>query len=195
MTITAKSVATLLMESTEDDARERQDETGGESAMATSHPGGEAGPPPTTFPWPPALLAAAVIAALVLGHTVPLPWPGEDDSAARWIGRGLGLAGVALLAWAVWTLRRHATSVRPDRAASALVTDGPFRFRRNPIYLADVLILAGVAELTKNVWFAVLALVFAALVTWLAILPEERHLEQRFGDAYRAYKARTRRWI
>ena len=52
-----------------------------------------------------------------------------------------------------------------------------------------------VAELTKNIWFVVLAAVFAVLVTWLAILPEERHLEARFGDEFRNYKARTRRWI
>jgi protein-S-isoprenylcysteine O-methyltransferase Ste14 len=58
-----------------------------------------------------------------------------------------------------------------------------------------VLLLLGAAELTKNVWFVILAPLFAALVTWLAILPEERHLEAKFGDAYRAYKASTRRWI
>jgi protein-S-isoprenylcysteine O-methyltransferase Ste14 len=53
----------------------------------------------------------------------------------------------------------------------------------------------GLAELAKNVWIAVLAIPFAILVTWLAILPEEVHLEARFGDAFRDYKARTRRWI
>lgn len=111
------------------------------------------------------------------------------------VGRGLGAAGLALLVWAVWTLRRHGTTVLPDKAADVLVTDGPFRFRRNPIYVADILILFGIAELTQNVWFVILALPFAVLVTWLAILPEERHLEERFGDAYRDYKARTRRWI
>jgi protein-S-isoprenylcysteine O-methyltransferase Ste14 len=183
-----------LMESIEDDevrGAGRDREVG--SAMATSPEGDHA--PPTRFPWPPALLAAVVVAAVTLGTLAPLPWPGEDDPAARWIGRGLGVAGVALLLWAALTLRRHRTTILPDKAATALVTDGPFRFRRNPIYLADVLILAGVAELTKNIWFAILAFLFALLVTWLAILPEERHLEQRFGEAYRAYKARTRRWI
>ncbi len=69
------------------------------------------------------------------------------------------------------------------------------RIRRNPIYIADVLMLLGVAELTKNVWFAIFAVAFVPLVTWLAILPEERHLEDRFGDTYRAYKASTRRWF
>jgi protein-S-isoprenylcysteine O-methyltransferase Ste14 len=55
--------------------------------------------------------------------------------------------------------------------------------------------LLGVAELTHNVWFVILATLYIPLVTWLAVLPEERHLEAQFGEDYRAYKARTRRWI
>lgn len=151
--------------------------------------------PPSTIPWPPILLVAMVAAAITLGRLVPLDWPGVDDAIGHFIGRGLGAAGLALLVWAGWTLRRHGTTVLPDKAATALVTDGPFRFRRNPIYVADILILFGIAELTQNIWFVILVLPFAILVTWLAILPEERHLEERFGDAYRDYKARTRRWI
>ncbi len=150
---------------------------------------------PSSVPWPPILIVAVVAAAIVLGRLAPLPWPGEADAMARLVGRGLGLAGLALLAWSAITLRRHATTVRPDRPATALVTDGPFRYRRNPIYLADALILLGIAELTQNIWFAIVVLPFAALVTWLAILPEEQHLEARFGEAYRVYKATTRRWV
>lgn len=151
--------------------------------------------PPSTRPWPPILLAAIVIAAVAAGYALPLPWPGEDDLMAHVAGLGLGVAGLALFLWAAWTLRRHNTTILPDKAANALVTDGPFRFRRNPIYIAHVLMLLGIAELTHNIWFALLALLYIPLVTWLAILPEEHHLEVRFGDAYRAYKASTRRWI
>ncbi len=152
-------------------------------------------PPPSTIPWPPILLAAVFAGAAVLGYVLPLPWPGENDPMAHLVGRGLGLLGIALLIWAGWTLRRHNTTVLPDKAATRLVTDGPFRFRRNPIYIADILILFGLAEITQNIWFVILAIPFALLVTWLAILPEERHLEDQFGDAYRDYKAQTRRWI
>lgn len=150
---------------------------------------------PSTIPWPPILILGAVVAALVLGRWAPLPWPGQDDILARIAGYAIGLAGLALLIWSAATLRRHGTTILPDEAATTLVTDGPFRFRRNPIYLADALILLGVAELTHNIWFAIMAVTFVALVTWLAVLPEERHLEARFADAYRDYKARTRRWI
>jgi len=151
--------------------------------------------PPSRTPWPPILILATVAAAVGLGELVPMSWPGETDILARIAGLGLGAAGILLLAWAVVTMRRHGTTVRPDEPASALVTDGPFRFRRNPIYVADVMILFGVAELTQNIWFVVLAVPLVLLLTWLAVIPEERHLEERFGESYRDYKARTRRWI
>lgn len=151
--------------------------------------------PPATVPWPPILLVALVAAAVALGYALPLAWPGENDTMGRVVGLALGAAGVALFVWAAATLRRHGTTILPDKAADVLVTDGPFRFRRNPIYIGHVLMLLGVAELTHNIWFAILALAYIPLVTWLAVLPEERHLEARFGDAYRDYKARTRRWI
>lgn len=150
---------------------------------------------PNSIPWPPLLLVAAALGAIGFGRLAPLPWPGVGDLAARSIGLGIGALGVALAVWAIATMVRAGTAVRPDRGASVLVTEGPFRRFRNPIYLADTMILLGLAELSKNIWFAIFALLFAILVTWLAILPEERHLEARFGDEYRAYKERSRRWI
>jgi protein-S-isoprenylcysteine O-methyltransferase Ste14 len=137
----------------------------------------------------------ALAGAWLLGIVLPLPWPGLDDGPAHIVGLGIGVAGILLFAWAALTLRRHGTTILPDKAADKLVTDGPYAFRRNPIYLADVLMLFGIGELTQNIWFVVLASAFVVLVTWLAILPEERHLEARFGDEFRNYKARTRRWI
>lgn len=151
--------------------------------------------PPSTRPWPPLLLAGIVAAAVFLGHHLPLDWPGQDDVPAHFAGWGLGLAGLALFLWSAVTLRRHGTTILPDKAATVLVTDGPFRFRRNPIYVSHAFMLLGVAELTHNVWFVILATLYIPLVTWLAVLPEERHLEAQFGEDYRAYKARTRRWI
>lgn len=150
---------------------------------------------PSRIPWPPILLAGTILLSLALGRVVPLPWPGVDDTPARLIGYGLGALGLLLAAWAVITLWRSGTTVRPDAAASVLVTSGPYGRYRNPIYLADVLIILGLAQVTYNVWFAILAPVFAVLVTWLAILPEERHLAERFGDEWAAYKERSRRWI
>lgn len=150
---------------------------------------------PSTIPWPPILLVGAIVLALVAHRVWPLPWPGLDDGPARIIGLSLGTLGIALLAWSAFEFWRAQTTIRPDAGATQLITSGPYARFRNPIYLADTLILLGVAELTKNIWFVIGAAAFVPLVTILAILPEERHLSRRFGAEYEAYKARSRRWI
>lgn len=148
-----------------------------------------------TFPWPPVLLALAIAGAFIAGRFAPLPWPGLEDAPARVIGVVIGATGIVLIVWAIASLWRHQTTVMPDRTSTALVTTGPYTLLRNPIYLGEVMAMLGAAELTKNVWFIVAALAFAALVTWLQIIPEERHLDARFGQDYRDYKERARRWI
>ena len=150
---------------------------------------------PSTIPWPPILLAALLVASWLLGRVIPLTWPGLDDTAARAVGLAFGAAGLFLLVWAIVTLLRHQTTVLPHAGATRLVTDGPYARFRNPIYLADILILFGLAEVTKNVWFAIAAPLFGVLVTWLAILPEERHLAAKFGEAWHTYASKTRRLI
>ncbi len=161
--------------------------------MMTPAPANNDHEKPSSIPWPPLLLVILVIAAIVLGRMLPIPWPGLDDTPARIAGWAICGVGLALAVWALFTLRRHNTTVRPDEAASELVTNGPFAWRRNPIYLGDFLILIGVCVLTTNLWFGIAAVAFIPLVTWLAILPEERHLEARFGDEWRTYSDRTRR--
>ena len=150
---------------------------------------------PSAVPWPPLLFVGALAAGALLGRFYPLPWPGLDDLPARVIGYGLGIAGIALMAWGFLSLHRAETTVLPNRRAARLVVDGAFRFRRNPIYMGEVLVLLGLAQATGNIWMALMAPAFAAGVLVLAILPEERHLEARFGEAYLDYKARTRRWF
>lgn len=150
---------------------------------------------PSRIPWPPLLLAAAICGAWLLGRVAPLPWPGIDDLPARVIGYGAGVAGLLIAAWAIATMVRARANVLPNRPATRLVTTGPFRIWRHPIYMADVLILLGLAQLTLNVWFVVAAVLFAMAVYTLAIGPEERHLEAEFGSAYMEWRSRTRRWF
>jgi len=150
---------------------------------------------PSSIPWPPLLLAAALGGAVVLGRLYPLPWPGVNDLAAQIIGYGLGALGVALMAWGTVTLLRADTTVLPHKRAGRLVTHGAFGFRRNPIYMGEVLVFLGLAQATGNIWMVIAAPVFGVAVLVLAILPEERHLEARFGEEYLAYKGRTRRWF
>ena len=150
---------------------------------------------PSAIPWPPILFAAALVAAFLLARLYPLTWPGLDDRPARVVGYGFGIAGVALMIWGLATLYSARTNVWPHKAADHLITHGPFRFRRNPIYMGETLILLGLAQATLNIWLAVMAPIFAVAILLLAILPEERHLEARFGEEYLDYKARTRRWF
>jgi protein-S-isoprenylcysteine O-methyltransferase Ste14 len=150
---------------------------------------------PSLIPWPPLLLAAALGAGVVLGRLYPLTWPGVNDLPAQIIGYGLGLLGVLLIAWGAVTLLRADTTVLPHRRAGRLVTHGAFGFRRNPIYMGEVLAFLGLAQASGNIWLAIVAPPLAALLLVLAILPEERHLEARFGEEYLAYKGRTRRWF
>ena len=150
---------------------------------------------PATVPWPPILIAAAVGLAVAMGQVHPLDWPGLDDPPARIIGYSLGIAGLALAGWGLVSLHRANTTMLPTHRADRLVTDGAFAFRRNPIYMGEVLVLLSVAEPTHNIWFAIVAPVLAVALYALAIRPEEQHLEARFGQAYLDYMERTRRWF
>lgn len=150
---------------------------------------------PTAIPWPPVLILAVLVIGWLLGRLYPLAWPGLDDLPARLIGYGLGALGIALMAWGLITLRSAGTTVMPNQRVDQLVTHGPFRFRRNPVYMGEVLAFLGLAQITYNIWFAILTPIFALALLKLAILPEERHLEDRFGQAYLDYKERTRRWF
>ena len=150
---------------------------------------------PSSIPWPPILIVAALAAGVLLARLTPLAWPGTDDLAARMIGYGFGAAGVALVARGFLTLQRAGTTIMPNQGAERLVTEGAFSFRRNPIYMGEVLIFLGLAQFTHNIWFAILAPVLAIALYALAIRPEEQHLEARFGQAYLDYKERTRRWF
>lgn len=150
---------------------------------------------PSRIPWPPLLLIAGILGAGHLGRVTPLPWPGLDDLPARIVGYAILAAGILLMGWAAFAFRRARANILPHKAATTLITSGPFAIWRNPIYMADCLILAGLAQPTLNVWYVVVAVVFALAVYLLAIRPEERHLEARFGKTYLDYKQRTRRWF
>lgn len=122
---------------------------------------------------------------------LPLDW-GAASAGLGWLLVGTGLT---LFAWTVWTFASHRTTVNPYKAASSLCTGGPFRFSRNPIYLGDWFILAGVALLLKTLWPLVFAPLIWATLRFGVIRHEEAHLEAKFGETYRNYKARVRRWV
>lgn len=143
---------------------------------------------------PPPLL---VLGALVLTLGLDFTWPASlfEPAAQVIVGGALLLTGFALAGLCVARFRGAGTNVPTYRPTTALVTGGPYRFSRNPIYIGLLLAYAGLGVLIDSVW------VLAGLVPLFGILNlgvvarEEAYLEAKFGDAYRAYKARVRRWL
>ncbi len=111
------------------------------------------------------------------------------------VGVLLMLVGVWLAMSAGGLFRRAGTSPMPMKAATALVTGGPFRFTRNPMYLGVVAFYVGLALLLDSIWALLLVVALVPLLDVCAIRPEECSLEALFGAEYVEYKKRVRRWL
>lgn len=92
-------------------------------------------------------------------------------------------------------LKRHETTPRPDQAASTIVKSGPYRFTRNPLYVALSLLQLGIGLLTNNLWIVLMLVPVWIVMTTQVIAREESYLTRAFGDDYTTYKASVRRWI
>lgn len=148
------------------------------------------------IPWPPILYLGAIAAAVALNIFLPLPWLGGVLAEILFAIGWLGLFAVAAL-WfgAIRTMLRARTTLNPTGTPEHLVTSGPFALSRNPIYLANTMLLIGLALIVGSVWFALLGLAAAFLTGKLVIQFEEKMLAERFGKRYRDYARRVRRWI
>ena len=147
--------------------------------------------------FPPAIPLVTVLAGVGLNRLWPIDLGFQLPAPQRyWVG-GLIVTGAVLgLGWrSVVQLRRTGQSENPWKPTTQIVERGPFRITRNPMYLQMVLACIGIAVALMNWWILGLTPVCAWLLQRLAILPEERYLERKFGDAYLAYKGRVRRWL
>jgi len=144
----------------------------------------------------PIIYLAAIAVRVLLKAFYPVPWFGQPLSGILFVLGWLMIAAfVALNISAIRAMRRAGTTVRPDRGTDHLVTDGPFSFTRNPLYLAGTMLVLGIGLVSGIVWFLLLAILAAFTVQKLAIEREERHLQARFGETYLDYVGRVRRWI
>nr|WP_275116105.1 isoprenylcysteine carboxylmethyltransferase family protein [Aliiroseovarius subalbicans] len=142
---------------------------------------------------PPTWLGAAVAAAFGLDWLVP--GLGFNWSWSKLLGDGLITFGLGAMALALWEMLRARTTFIPRRVPTAFVQQGIYRLTRNPIYLGDAMILAGLILR----WDVLLALplvpLFAGWITRRFILGEEEGLLAAFGDEFDDWKTRVRRWL
>lgn len=149
---------------------------------------------PHTLILPPAPYAAAIVGGWWLDrHLMQLSLNlGWATHPLAWLFIAIGLS---LMIWALLNFIQHRTTVNPYLAATHLCATGPFRFSRNPIYLGDWFILAGSSLWLMTWWPIAFSPLVWATVRYGVIRYEEEHLEAKFGDDYRNYQARVRRWL
>ena len=145
---------------------------------------------------PPPIAALGVAAAMWGVSRVTVP-PGTGGLLNTLVALGLAIVGASVGLAGNIAFRRAKTTINPLRPgdASYLVTEGVYRFTRNPVYLGQLLILVGWAIFLANPWCAVGPVTFAAYITRFQIRPEERALASLFGNRYAGYAATVRRWI
>src|SRR5215475_10561515 len=142
---------------------------------------------------PPLVYGAAFVMGLLLHLVFPLHV--LPPTLARGIGVVCVLVSVPLAIATLRALSRAHTPVDPMKPTTALVTEGPFRYSRNPIYLALTLLYLGVAVLVNALWILLLVVPALVVIRYGVIAREEAYLTRKFGDAYRQYTTQVRRWL
>jgi len=142
---------------------------------------------------PPLVYGGAFVMGLLLHLMLPL------RVLPTTLARGIGVVWVFVsLPLAFTTLRvlsRAHTPVDPMKPTTALVTEGPFRYSRNPLYVALTLLYLGVAFLVNALWILLLVVPVLVVIRYGVIAREEAYLTRKFGDAYRQYTTQVRRWL
>ena len=111
------------------------------------------------------------------------------------LGIPLVLIAVALFVWSVVTFKRAGTPVPGGQPTTTIVGAGPYRFSRNPIYLAFSLFHLGIAVWVNSLWLLATLLAAATLISFVVIRREEAYLARKFGTQYLDYKVSVRRWL
>ncbi|HXY32431.1 MAG TPA: isoprenylcysteine carboxylmethyltransferase family protein [Gemmatimonadaceae bacterium] len=146
--------------------------------------------------FPPAIFLLGVAAGVLVARLWPAHLaPSSAVPAVRLMGWLLVGLWLFLNVWAVLTFRWQKTSPNPWRATSSLALRGPYMYTRNPMYLSLVLLQAGIALVTNNLWVLLMLFPEVVVVQRAVIAREEAYLERKFGAEYTGYKARVRRWI
>jgi protein-S-isoprenylcysteine O-methyltransferase Ste14 len=150
--------------------------------------------PNVRFP-PPLLFVAGLGAGWLLDRTAGTSLPWRERPLITVLGVGLVLLGLAAVYTGILTFRRFRTAVYPNRAAKLVVDTGIYAHTRNPMYLGMTVFYVGMVLLLHSAGALLLLPLVLVSLQWLVIRREERHLQQRFPEAYAEYCRRVRRWI
>ncbi len=155
------------------------------SANTTDHPG--------VVAWPPLIFLACAGVGALLHFLVPVRVLRYSVSLAA--GVCLAVVAAALAIWAGRVMKAAGTNVRPDRPALTVVTSGPYRFTRNPMYLSLGLLQLAVGLILDGLIPILFVVPLALILHYGVVLREESYLERKFGDSYVVFKKHVRRWI
>lgn len=145
---------------------------------------------------PPILFIAAVLLGLASDRVLPRPFNVPAGDLVHWAVAGsLILVGLALAAAGIRNFSHAATPVPTNEPTRTLVTTGIHGWSRNPIYLGMFLVYVGIAIAARSPSTLILTLPLAITIRYGVVAREEVYLGRRFGEAYRDYKARVRRWL
>jgi protein-S-isoprenylcysteine O-methyltransferase Ste14 len=137
------------------------------------------------------------LGSIALGLVLHLLWPVRvvPTSVSTPLGAMVTLLAVALFVSAVRTFRAAGTPIPGNRPTTTIVRSGPYRFSRNPIYLAFSLLQLGLSFWVNSIALLITLIPAVALMSFVVIPREERYLEARFPSEYLPYEASVRRWL
>ena len=145
---------------------------------------------------PPLLYVGALLLGLAADHLLPLPFDVLKAGLVHSTIAGLVVVvGLALMAAGIRDFSRGGTPVPTNQPTRTLVTTGTHRWSRNPIYVGMFFIYLGIGLAARSPWIVILTLPLGITVRYGVVAREEAYLERRFGNAYRDYKSRVRRWL
>lgn len=146
------------------------------------------------FP-PPLVFVLSIGAGVALRYVVappPLPFARVVQLA---VGAVVAIAALALGGSAFGLFKKSGQNPRPWTPKTTLVAQGPYRFTRNPMYVSMMGLQVAIGLLAGNLWIVVLAALSLVVVHYIAVLPEEAYLDATFGDSYRDFKRKVRRYL
>ena len=147
---------------------------------------------PDIVVFPPMLFAASLVVGLVTHRLCPYRL---DAIWLRWAGGAIAVLSLLAGLWGERTMKAAGTNVRPDRPALSIVDRGPFAYSRNPLYLSVLGLFTGIGLALASPAFLVVLFPLAVILHFGIVSGEEAYLEDKFGEVYRSYKERVRRWL